>query len=76
MVRCSDGTYYTGWAVNVERRVAVHNAGRGAQYTRMRRPVVLAYCEQVESRSEAMRRERTVKRLRHAAKALLAGQGG
>jgi putative endonuclease len=63
IVRCADGTLYTGWTTDVERRVTQHNAGRGARYTRMRRPVVLVYREEVPDRSTAMRREVVIKKL-------------
>ena len=63
MVRCADGTLYTGWTTDVTRRVAQHNAGRGARYTRMHRPVALVYHEEVPDRSTAMRRERAIKKL-------------
>ncbi len=62
IVRCSDGTYYTGWAVNVARRVAQHNAGRGARYTRTHGPVILVYQEEVSDRKSAMQREAAIKR--------------
>ncbi len=68
IVRCSDDTLYTGWAVDVAARVKQHNAGRGAKYTRARRPVKLIYSEEHASRAEAMRRERAVKRLPRAKK--------
>jgi putative endonuclease len=61
MVECSDGTLYTGWTLNVEARVRVHNAGRGARYTRARRPVRLRYWERHANRAAAMRRERQIK---------------
>ena len=63
IVRCADGTLYTGWTTDVERRIAQHNAGRGARYTRMRRPVALVYREEVPDRSAAMRREVAIKKL-------------
>lgn len=65
IVRCADGTLYTGIATGVHRRVAEHNgAGRaGARYTRARRPVVLVYQESAASRSEAARREYQIKQL-------------
>ena len=61
IVRCADDTLYTGWAVDVTRRVKAHNAGRGARYTRMHRPVELVYSEEVPTRSEAMKREVVIK---------------
>jgi putative endonuclease len=63
MVECSDGSLYTGWTTNPERRVKEHNAGRGALYTRWRRPVELKYLEKKEDRSAAQRRENEIKRL-------------
>jgi putative endonuclease len=72
IARCSDDTLYTGWAVDVAARLAVHNAGRGAKYTRTRRPVTLLYSEELPTRAEAMRRERQIKRLPRARKLALA----
>lgn len=63
IVRCRDGSLYTGIAIDVEKRVAKHNAGTGAKYTRSRRPVVLVWREQVESESSARVREIQLKRL-------------
>ena len=63
IVECSDGTLYTGWAKDVQARVQAHNAGRGARYTRGRRPVRLRYYERHPDRRAAMRRERKMKRL-------------
>lgn len=63
LVRCADGTLYAGWTTDTARRTAAHNAGRGARYTRSRRPVALAYREACPSRSAAMRREAALKRL-------------
>jgi putative endonuclease len=71
IVECSDGTLYTGWARDVESRVKAHNAGRGAQYTRSRRPVRLRYWERHRDRSAAMQREREMKRLKRAQKLAL-----
>jgi putative endonuclease len=62
IVRCADGSLYTGWTVDVARRVAEHNAGRGARYTRQRGPVALVYSEALPDRSSAMRREEEIKR--------------
>ena len=63
IVECADGTYYTGWAVDPERRVTVHNKGRGARYTRTRRPVKLVYVEAQPDRTTAMKRERAIKKM-------------
>ncbi len=68
ILECSDGTLYTGWTVNLERRLAAHNAGRGARYTRTRRPVRLVYHETVDSRGAALRREAALRRAGRAAK--------
>lgn len=61
IVRCADGTLYTGWTTDLERRIAQHNAGRGARYTRVRGPVTLVYSETAADRSAAMRREWAIK---------------
>ncbi len=63
IVECSDGTLYTGWTTDPERRVKTHNAGRGAKYTRTRRPVHLVYVEEQPDRTTAMKRERAIKAL-------------
>jgi putative endonuclease len=68
IVRCADGSLYTGITKDVESRVSLHNAGRGAKYTRTRRPVELVYSEEVADRGAAMRRECVIKRLRPIAK--------
>lgn len=75
MLRCADGTLYTGWSVDPSARVEAHNAGRGARYTRSRRPVVLVYAEKVRSRSAALKREREIKRLARAQKRELIARG-
>ncbi len=74
IVECADGTLYTGWTTDVERRLKAHNAGRGAKYTRQRRPVRLIYSEAVTDRRAALKREAAIKRLRRAAKLRLATQ--
>ena len=63
MVECVDGTFYTGWTTDPERRVIEHNEGRGALYTKWRRPVKLIYLEEVPDRSAAQRREFAIKKL-------------
>ena len=62
-MECSDGTLYTGWTNNLEHRVETHNVGKGAKYTKSRRPVKLVYFETYSSKEEAMRREYQIKRL-------------
>ena len=57
---CADGTLYTGWTNDIEKRLAAHNAGRGAKYTRGRRPVTLLYSEECATKSEAMSREAAI----------------
>ena len=74
MVRCSDGTLYTGITNDLEKRIEAHNSGKdGARYTRARRPVTLVYSEQVQSKSAAARLEYRIKKLRRSKKELLAG---
>jgi putative endonuclease len=75
MVRCSDGTLYTGYARDPERRTQVHNAGRGAKYTARRLPVSLVYWESCDSRSAALKREYQVKHLDRSQKERLATSG-
>ena len=72
ILRCSDGTLYCGWTTDLEHRVAVHNSGAGAKYTRSRRPVELVYYEIFESRHEAMSRECQIKKLSRQEKLKLA----
>ena len=78
MLRCADGTLYTGITNDLDRRVRMHNGGKGAKYTRSRRPVELVYWEQAGCRADASRREYAVKRLTRAEKEALAvaGAGG
>ena len=63
ILNCSDGTLYTGWTNDLTKRLKAHNDGRGARYTKTRRPVVLAYYESFSSKEEAMRREYEIKHL-------------
>ena len=65
---CDNGSYYTGYARNVNLRIIQHLDGRGARYTRMHRPKRLIYLELIKTRSEAMRRERQIKSLSHIQK--------
>jgi len=76
IVECVDGTYYTGWAVNPEKRVTVHNKGRGAHYTRTRRPVKLVYIEELPDRKSAMKREIAIKKMERGRKKKLIKESG
>ena len=71
ILRCSDGSLYTGWTNDLDRRLAAHNAGTGARYTRSRRPVELVYCETFDTKEAAMAREWAIKHLRRAEKLVL-----
>ena len=71
IVRCADGTLYTGWTNDLEHRLAAHNAGRGAKYTRSRLPVALVWFETFETKQEAMAREWQVKHLTRTEKLAL-----
>ena len=63
MVMCVDGTIYTGYTTNLNRRIEMHNSGRGAKYTRSRLPVAPVYKEVLPSKSEALKREAALKKL-------------
>ena len=71
IVRCRDGSLYTGWTNDLKKRIEAHNAGTGAKYTKSRRPVELVYFESYESKSEALKREAAIKKLSRAAKLAL-----
>ncbi len=68
---CSDNTLYCGYTNDVDARLKVHNAGKGAKYTKARLPVVLMYSEQCESKSEALKRECAIKKLSRTEKLAL-----
>lgn len=68
ILRCADGTLYTGWTNDLPRRLQAHNAGTGAKYTRARRPVRLVYQESFPTKQEAMRREWEIKQYSRAEK--------
>lgn len=68
ILRCSDGTFYTGWTNQIEKRLKAHNAGKGGKYTRVRTPVELVYLEEFGTKREAMSREAQIKRLSRSAK--------
>ena len=63
ILQCADGSLYTGWTNDLDRRLKAHNAGRGGKYTRSRRPVALVYQEAFETAREAMSREWHIKQL-------------
>ncbi|MCD8162295.1 MAG: GIY-YIG nuclease family protein [Synergistaceae bacterium] len=71
ILRCADGTLYTGWTNDLKRRLEAHNAGKGAKYTRPRLPVELFYYESFETKEEAMSREASIKKMTRRAKILL-----
>lgn len=68
LLRCGDGTLYAGFTNDLARRLAVHNAGRGAKYTKSRLPVELVYWENFPNKSSALKREYAIKRLSRAEK--------
>ena len=71
ILECADGSFYTGMTTDPARRERQHNAGRGATYTRLHRPVHLVYIEEQPDRSSALHRESAIKKLTHAKKKLL-----
>ncbi|MEK7774356.1 MAG: GIY-YIG nuclease family protein [Candidatus Zixiibacteriota bacterium] len=71
IAKCRDGSYYTGVAANVEKRLDQHNSGRGAKYTRGRRPITLVHLERCRSLSTALKRERQIKRWKRTQKEAL-----
>lgn len=76
VLRCRDGTLYTGWSTDVQRRLERHNAGTASRYTASRRPVELVHARAMADRSAAMREEARIKRLDRAAKEALIGESG
>jgi len=65
IIVCKDGSYYTGYAKDVKRRIERHRKGQGARYTRIHKPEKTVYVEKFNSRSKAMKREREIKQLSH-----------
>ena len=63
ILRCKDNSLYTGWCVDLEKRIALHNSGKGAKYTRSKRPCKLVYYEEIDNKSEALKREIAIKKL-------------
>jgi len=77
LLRCADGSLYCGWTTDPEARLAAHNSGRGAKYTRSRRPVEMVLLEACEDRHEALSREWRIKRMSRAEKeSMIAERGG
>ncbi|HEV3070648.1 MAG TPA: GIY-YIG nuclease family protein [Solirubrobacteraceae bacterium] len=74
MLRCADGSLYTGWTVDVQRRLACHQAGKASRYTASRLPVELAWMRQVSDRGAALREEARIKRLPRGQKLALVAQ--
>lgn len=73
ILKCSDGTLYTGWTNDIEKRLAAHNKGTGSKYTRGRTPVELIFKEEFETKEEAMSREAVIKSLKRSKKYMIAG---
>lgn len=71
MLRCKDGTLYSGYTTDLTKRVATHNAAKGARYTRSRLPVELVYAERHQTKGEALRREAALKKLSRSEKLLM-----
>lgn len=71
ILRCADGTFYTGSTVDTEKRLACHNSGKGAKYTRSRLPAEMVYREQAADKGAALKREIAIKKMSHAAKLAL-----
>jgi len=71
IVECSDGTFYTGWTNNLEKRIIMHSKGSGAKYTKGRGPVKLMYHEEFKDKKDAMRREYEIKKLTRKQKEIL-----
>lgn len=74
IVKCKDGTLYTGWTNDIEKRIEAHNAGKGAKYTKTRRPVELVYLEEFATKEDAMKREYAIKQMTRKAKEALIKQ--
>jgi putative endonuclease len=71
ILECADGTFYTGWTTDPERRLSQHNRGVGAKYTSLRRPVKLVYVEEHPNRTSAMKRELAIKKMKRTQKSKL-----
>ena len=76
ILKCADGSLYTGWTTDLEKRIHTHNLGTGAKYTKSRRPVELVYYETFDTKEEAMRREYAIKHLTREQKLALIASAG
>jgi putative endonuclease len=74
ILRCADNTLYCGWTNHLEHRIKAHNEGKGAKYTKTRRPVSLAYYEEFDTKQEAMKREAAIKKMSRKDKLSLFGE--
>lgn len=74
ILQCRDGSLYTGWTVDLEKRLFQHNQGSGAKYTRSRRPVSLVHWEEYATKEEALKREYRIKKLTRMKKLALISQ--
>ena len=63
ILECNDGTLYTGWTNDIDKRFKAHNDGKGAKYTKGRRPLKLVYLEELETKSDALKRENEIKKM-------------
>ena len=63
ILECNDGTLYTGWTNDIDKRFKAHNDGKGAKYTKGRRPLKLVYLEELATKSEALKRENEIKQM-------------
>ncbi len=75
IIQCADGTLYTGWTTDLDGRIETHNSGAGAKYTRGRGPVRLLYTEAFDTKGEALKREKQIKKLKREGKLKLIGLG-
>ena len=73
IVRCKDGSLYTGWTNDIEKRIKAHNEAKGSKYTKSRRPVKLVYYEEFQTKEEAMKREYAIKHMRRKEKEKIIG---
>ena len=73
ILKCKDGSLYTGWTNDIDKRLRAHNEGKGAKYTKGRRPVELVYAEKFDTKEEAMRREYEIKHMKRKEKEELLG---